>query len=250
MAQRWRLTLEYDGRDFAGWQLQNDAPTVQGAVERALAAFLGEPVRIAGAGRTDAGVHAAMQVASFVTDVDRRPDRVREGLNHFLPDAIACLDARPVDDAFDPRRSPHTKTYRYTWLSRPARSPLRAGRVWHVRQSLDAEAMHEAVQHLVGTHDFTTFRSVGCSAKHPVRTLLDAAVSRVDDEVHLQMRGTGFLRHMVRIVAGTLREVGRGKRTVDGFAAALAARDRSVAGPTAPPGGLLLAAIVYHDDPA
>lgn len=243
--QRWRLTVEYDGADFAGWQIQEDAPTIQGALEEALASLLGEHPRVAGAGRTDAGVHAAMQVASFVTAVRREPERMRDGLNHFLPSAIACLDAAPVPMAFDPRRAPHAKTYRYTWLVRPAPSPLRAGRVWHERRPLDVDAMDRAVRCIVGTHDFTSFRAAGCSATHAVRTLPDARVEAVGDEVRLVVRGTGFLRHMVRILAGTLHEVGRGRRTVDDFEATLAARDRARAGPTAPPHGLLLAEIVY-----
>jgi len=243
--RRWRIDLEYDGADFAGWQLQENARTVQGAVEEALQSLLGERPRIAGAGRTDAGVHAAMQVATFVTAVPREPERMRAGLNRFLPRAIACLQASTVPMAFDPRRDPHIKTYHYTWLVRPSRSPLRANRVWHERGTLDVPAMQAAARAIEGTHDFTSFRAAGCTATHAVRTIPEVRVAVAADEVRLTMRGTGFLRHMVRIVAGTLHQVGRGKRTVESVAETLAARDRTRAGPTAPPGGLLLAAIEY-----
>ena len=244
--RRWRLDVEYDGSGFAGWQIQDGAPTIQGAIEEALFKILGDRPRVAGAGRTDAGVHAAMQVASFVTHVTREPSKLRDGLNHYLPEAIACLEARPVAMHFDPRRDPHTKTYRYTWLVRPVRSPLRAGRVWHERRSLDVPAMDAAARTIVGTHDFTSFRAAGCMATHPVRTIPEARVDSFDDEVRFTARGTGFLRHMVRIVAGTLYEVGRGRRTVAEFEAALRSKARREAGRTAPPGGLLLAAIDYE----
>ncbi len=247
-AQRWRIDVEYDGTDFAGWQIQEGARTIQGTLEAALAELLpGDRPRVSGAGRTDAGVHAARQVATFVTAVRREPDQMRDGLNRFLPDTIACLAASRVPMAFDPRRDPHVKTYRYTWLVRPSPSPLRRGRVWHERRPLDAGAMDTAIRCIVGTHDFTSFRAAGCSASHPVRTVPEARVVEAGDEVRLEVRGTGFLRHMVRILAGTLHEVGRGRRTVEAFAATLRACDRSQAGPTAPPGGLLLAAIDYDD---
>ncbi|MEN0066290.1 MAG: tRNA pseudouridine(38-40) synthase TruA [Myxococcota bacterium] len=246
-SQRWRIDLEYDGRDFAGWQLQPGTATIQGAIEDALTHLLGQSVRVAGAGRTDAGVHAAKQVASFVTTVERPPERMRGGLNRFLPSSIACLSAQPVPLTFDPRRDPHVKTYRYTWLVRPSRSPLREGRVWHERRPLEVSTMHTAVQAIVGTHDFTSFRAVGCSAKHPIRTVPEACVEAVGDEVRLEVRGTGFLRHMVRILAGTLHEVGRGKRTLDEFVAVLEGKDRTQAGPTAPASGLLLADITYDE---
>lgn len=244
---RWRIDLEYDGAPFAGWQLQPNARTVQGELEAALLPLLGHPARVAGAGRTDAGVHAAMQVATFVSSAPREPHAIRDGLNARLPLEIACTQALVVPGDFDPRRDPHTKRYRYTWLVRSSRSPLRRSRAWHVRAPLDLGAMQQAVACLVGTHDFSSFRAAGCSAKHPNRTLEGATVQAAGDEIHLIMMGTGFLRHMVRIVAGSLYDVGRGRRPVGWLSELLAARDRSRAGKTAPPHGLLLERIVYLD---
>lgn len=243
--QKWRLVLEYDGEPFAGWQLQAGQPTVQGAVEAALEPLLGHAVRIGGAGRTDSGVHAAMQVACFVTETERTPKAIRDGLNARLPASVACLEAAPVPVTFDPRHAPHTKTYRYTWLVSPTRRPLRQGRAWHVRQALNVAAMRGAALALQGTHDFSSFRAAGCSATHPVRTVEQVRVRSEGDEIWLQILGTGFLRHMVRIVAGTLHEVGRGRRDEAWFRDVLEARDRGRAGRTAPPQGLLLERIDY-----
>ncbi|MEQ1504330.1 MAG: tRNA pseudouridine(38-40) synthase TruA [Myxococcota bacterium] len=243
---RWRLHLEYDGSGYEGWQLQGDKPTVQRDVEQALARFLGEPARVRAAGRTDTGVHAAMQIVCFDTEQPRRPSQVCNGLNSLLPPAIACLGADVVPDTFDPRHAPHVKTYRYTYLCRLGRSPLRAGRVWHVRGPLDVPAMDEAVRAVVGTHDLSTFRAVGCSAATTVRTVEGADVIAVGDEAHLRIHGTGFLRHTVRILAGSLHEVGRGRRPAGWIAEILAACDRELAGRTAPPEGLMLEAIRYR----
>jgi tRNA pseudouridine38-40 synthase len=239
------MHLEYDGSGFAGWQLQGETPTVQLAMERALLQLLGEPTRIFAAGRTDTGVHAEMQVACFDTEVQRTARAVRDGLNAHLPPTVACVSAELVGEGFDPRHSPHTKTYRYTWLCRPSRSPLRAGRVWHVREPLDVAAMQLAVQSVVGTHDFSTFRAEGCTARHPIRTLESASVTQSGEEVHLRVLGTGFLRHSVRIMAGSLQEVGRGRRPASWIAEILAQKDRKAAGRTAPAEGLVLERIEY-----
>ncbi|HHO49936.1 MAG TPA: tRNA pseudouridine(38-40) synthase TruA [Deltaproteobacteria bacterium] len=243
---RWRIDLEYDGAPFAGWQLQPNARTIQGEVEAALRALLGHPARVSAAGRTDAGVHAALQVATFVSSAPRAPRSIRDGLNAHLPPEIACTQALVVPDHFDPRRTPHVKVYRYAWLVRVPRSPLRRHRAWHVRTPLDLTAMQQAVACLVGTHDFSSFRASGCSARHPNRTLEGASVQAAGDELHLRLVGTGFLRHMVRIVAGSLYDVGRGHRRVEWIAELLAARDRGLAGKTAPPHGLLLEQITYR----
>jgi tRNA pseudouridine38-40 synthase len=243
---RWKLHLEYDGGSFAGWQLQPNAPTVQAALEAALERFLGHPARVRAAGRTDTGVHAEMQVACFDTEVQRTPKAVRAGLNALLPPSVSCVDAEVVADAFDPRHAPHVKTYRYTWLVREARSPLRAGRVWQVRPPLDPVAMDLAVAAVVGTHDFSSFRAEGCTATHPVRTVASAEVRTAPgDEVVLRIRGTGFLRHSVRILAGTLYEVGRGARPAEWVAEVLERRDRQGAGRTAPAEALVLERIDY-----
>ncbi len=243
---RWRLDLEYDGGAFAGYQLQPNADTVQAALERALSTLFDHPVRAHAAGRTDTGVHAEQQVVVFDSEVARSPHQVREGLNALLPEAVACLQARVVADGFDPRRHPHTKTYVYSWLDRAARSPLRRHRVWAVRRTLDPDAMHRAVEAVVGTHDFSSFRAEGCTSTHPVRTVPSAVVERAGDEVHLVIRGTGFLRHMVRILAGTLTDVGLGRRPDSHVTDVLAARNRGRAGITAPAQGLCLASIEYE----
>jgi len=242
---RWRIDVEYDGSRFAGWQLQPGQATVQGALEEALAQLVGHPARVHGAGRTDAGVHALQQVAMFDTDVERNQRAVRDGLNAFLPDDVAVTHARVAQPGFHPRHSPHRKTYRYTWLVRPARPAWLRGRCWHVRHELDADRMHEAVGALVGTHDFSSLRAAGCSARHAVRTLEGASVRAEGEQVVLRVHGTGFLRHMVRILAGSLVQVGRGRQPPSWLAEVVAARDRRRAGQTAPPGGLVLERIDY-----
>ena len=240
------MVLEYDGRPFAGWQIQDGVRTIQGEVEAALAPLLGHFARVRAAGRTDAGVHAAMQIAAFRTRAQRSAKAIRDGLNARLPPEVACLAADPVGDGFDPRHSPHTKTYRYTWLVAPARSPLRRGRSWHVRRPLRVVDMREGALRLQGTHDFSSFRAAGCSSTHPVRTLEAVRVVQQRDEVHLEVMGTGFLRHMVRIIAGCLFEVGRGRHPSAWMGEVLQARDRARAGKTAPAQGLLLKRIDYR----
>lgn len=247
---RWKLHLEYDGAGFAGWQLQGQTPTVQLAVETALERLLGQPTRVKAAGRTDTGVHAEMQIATFDTEVQRSPRAVRDGLNAHLPRAVACVSAEIVDERFDPRHTPHVKIYRYTWLCRPARSPLRAGRAWHVRDPLDVQAMAEGALAVQGTHDFSTFRAEGCTARHTLRTVEGVSVTARGDEIWLRITGTGFLRHSVRILAGSLYEVGRGRRPPGWIAEILERRDRTAAGRTAPAEGLVLESIVYRTESA
>lgn len=242
---RWRLDLEYDGGPFAGFQLQPNATTIQAVLESALSRLCAHPVRVHAAGRTDTGVHARQQVVVFDSPAERSPFQVREGLNALLPAEIACVEATVAGDGFDPRHHPHVKTYTYTWWDRPARSPLRRHQVWALRHRLDEAAMDRAAAVLVGTHDFSSFRAEGCTSTHPVRTVPHCGVVRDGDRVVLTVRGTGFLRHMVRIVAGTLTDIGRGRRPVEHLAAVLAARDRRRAGQTAPARGLCLDAIEY-----
>lgn len=245
MSVRWRIDLEYDGGGFVGWQLQPSGRSVQGVVEEALERLLGHPARLRAAGRTDAGVHAEQQVAVFDAAVRRDERAILGGLNGFLPEDVAVVAACVVPDDFDPRRAPHTKRYRYRWLDRPARSPLRRGRAWHHRHRLDDEAMDRAARQLEGQHDFSAFRAVGCSAAHPVRSVEGCRVERHGDEVHLVADGTGFLRHMIRIVAGSLTEVGLGRRPPEWLADVLEGRDRERAGRTAPAHGLTLERITY-----
>jgi len=245
--RRFRLTLEYDGADFVGWEVQPGQRSVQGEVERALARVVGHPVRVAVSGRTDSGVHALGQVAAFTTSADRSPATVRSALNALLPDDVACSRAELVALDFDPRRQARTKHYRYRWLDSSVRSPLRRGLVHRVRSPLDADAMHEGALALCGTHDFASFRAAGCSAATTVRTIPRWQVHRVADEVHLEVWGHGFLRHMVRIAAGTLGEVGRGARPPAWVGQVLAARSRPAAGPTAPACGLTLVSVTYEE---
>lgn len=245
---RWKLVLEYDGRDFAGWQHQRGQRTVQETLETAIAALVGHPAHVTVAGRTDAGVHAEAQVCSFLTTTVREERAVREGLNYHLPRDVAIVKAELVDDRFDARHWSWGKHYRYSYLTRTSRSPLREARSWHVRD-LDAARMADGARHLVGRHDFSSFRSAGCAATHPVRTIEAIEVGVEGDLIVMDVRGQGFLRHMVRIIAGTLADVGRGRRPPAQIAEVLAARDRLAAGKTAPPQGLTLVEVRYGDGP-
>jgi tRNA pseudouridine38-40 synthase len=243
---RWKLTLEYDGGPFVGWQRQDNGPSVQAAVERAIENFCGERATLFGAGRTDAGVHALAQVAHVDIAKAATADTVRDALNfHLKPDPIAILSAEAVGDNFHARFDATMRHYRYRILSRRAPPTIERGRVWHVGTPLDPAVMHEAAQCLVGKHDFTSFRAVACQADSPVKTLDDLTVAAAGEEIHIYARARSFLHHQVRNIAGTLKLVGEGKWMPDDVSAALAARDRSRGGPTAPPEGLSLIAVDY-----
>jgi tRNA pseudouridine38-40 synthase len=243
---RYRLTLEYDGSAYNGFQAQTDQPTVQGSVEAAITAFCGETVRLAAAGRTDTGVHATGQVISLDLEKAWPAQTVMNALNaHLVGEAIAVLDCEGVEDDWHARFSATGRRYLYRILNRPGPPALDAGRVWHMRKSLDADAMHAAAQALVGLHDFTTFRDVNCQSKSPEKTLDVARVSRVGEEVHLVFEARSFLHRQVRSMTGTLAEVGLGRWTIDDVAAALAARDRAACGPVAPSTGLYLTGVRY-----
>lgn len=248
--QRWRLVVEYHGSAFVGWQIQPAGRSVQGVLEAAAEALFGHPCAMRASGRTDAGVHALGQVVAFDAHAPRSPRAVRDGLNANLPSDVAVVGARPVVSSFDPRRDQVRKTYRYAWLDRRARSPLVADRAWHVHAGhLDDRRMHDAVQALVGTHDMASFRAVGCAARHTVRTLEAARVGRDGDLVWMELVGTGFLRHMVRIVAGTVTEVGLGRAPITRVEEARVAQRRDAAGRTAPAHGLTLIEVCYADGP-
>jgi tRNA pseudouridine38-40 synthase len=240
-----KLTLEYDGTAYHGWQAQPALPTIQGRLEEALGRLIGAPVSVMGAGRTDAGVHALGQVASFRAVVRLEPPRLRRALNACLPPDICVRAVEEETPDFDARRSARGKLYRYTLLRRETPSAFQARVSLHVPYPLDLAAMQEGATALLGTHDFTSFRAGSCGAPSPVRTVREAAW-RVDGEWwHFEIRGNGFLQHMVRIIVGTLLEVGRGRRTVASVAEALGACDRRRAGQTAPPHGLFLVAVDY-----
>jgi tRNA pseudouridine38-40 synthase len=243
---RYRLTLEYDGSAYNGFQAQTDQPTVQGSVEAAITAFCGETVRLAAAGRTDTGVHATGQVISLDLEKAWPAQTVMNALNaHLVGEAISVLDCEGVEDDWHARFSATGRRYLYRILNRPGPPALDAGRVWHMRKSMDADAMHAAAQVLVGLHDFTTFRDVNCQSKSPEKTLDVATVRRVGEEVHLVFEARSFLHRQVRSMTGTLAEVGLGRWTIDDVATALAARDRAACGPVAPSTGLYLTGVRY-----
>jgi tRNA pseudouridine38-40 synthase len=243
---RYRLTVEYDGGPYKGFQAQADLPTVQGEIERALTAFSGETVRVHAAGRTDTGVHATGQVIHVDLARDWEPGVVMNALNaHLFPAPIAVLEAARAPDDFHARFSAVGRRYLYRILSRPGPPALERGRVWHVRTPLDAEAMHAAAQVLVGLHDFTTFRDAACQAKSPVKTLDEARIARRGEEVVVTFAARSFLHRQVRSMVGSLAEVGRGVWSEEDLAAALAARARAACGPVAPAQGLCLVEVIY-----
>ena len=241
-----RLVVEYDGSHLHGWQRQDNAPTVQQHLEEALAKLLTHEVQVTGASRTDAGVHARGQVASFRTEREIPLHGVRRGLNSLLPDSIAIRDASEVPPDFHARFSATGKHYRYTLLVRPERSPRYRDRAWHHPEPLSVSAMHDASRMLIGEHDFSAFRAAGCAAKTTVRRVDSIALTRIhQDLVEIDIRGNAFLRQMVRIIVGTLTEVGTGRRQPAQVAEILASKDRSKAGVTAPPQGLELIEVRY-----
>jgi tRNA pseudouridine38-40 synthase len=244
---RFRLVVEYDGTPFVGWQRQDNGPSVQAALEEAVFRFCGEPINVFGAGRTDSGVHALCQVAHFDITRDAPADTVRDALNfHLRPAPVSVLSAEKVGDDFHARFSATRRDYLYRIVNRRAPLALERGRAWQVLVPLDAEAMHAAAQVLVGKHDFTSFRAAACQADSPLRTLDSIAVARSGEEIRIALSARSFLHSQVRIIAGTLRNVGEGKWGAADVAAALAACDRAAAGPTAPPDGLYLVQVGYE----
>ena len=248
---RFALKIEYDGGPFAGWQAQADQPSVQGAIEAALARLdpgFAAGARVAAAGRTDAGVHATGQVAHIDLSKTWKADKVRDAINAHLRlngEAVAIFAVQAVADDFDARFSAKARHYVYRILNRRAPPALQAGKVWWVPKKLDAAAMHEAAQPLLGKHDFTTFRSTECQAKSPEKTLDRLDVSRAGEEVHVNASARSFLHNQVRSMVGSLAFVGDGKWSADDLSAALAARDRSACAPVAPPEGLYLVRVDY-----
>jgi tRNA pseudouridine38-40 synthase len=243
---RYRLLLEYDGTPFIGWQFQADGPSVQGAIEMAIAAFAGEKVTIQGAGRTDAGVHAVGQVAHFDIAAEHDGGTVRDALNFYLrPQPIAVLAAERVADDFNARLSARKRHYIYRIRNRRPDLALDLNRMWRVPRTLDDRAMHAAAQRLLGHHDFTTFRSADCQAKSPMKTLDQLDVVREGDEIQVIASARSFLHNQVRSMVGSLVNVGEGKWNADGLFAALQARDRTRCGQVAPACGLYLVRVDY-----
>jgi tRNA pseudouridine38-40 synthase len=243
---RYKIIVEYDGAPFAGWQYQDNSPSVQRAIMTAIEAFSGEKVMVQGAGRTDAGVHALGQVAHFDLASERDTDTVRDAINaHLRPLPVAILSAERVPSDFDARRSAVRRHYLYRIANRRPDLAIERGRAWRIPRRLDAEAMHAAAQRLVGKHDFTTFRSTECQAKSPEKTLDRLDVSRAGDEIHISAVARSFLHNQVRSMVGSLVPVGDGKWQAADLARALEARDRSACGPGAPPDGLYLVKVDY-----
>jgi tRNA pseudouridine38-40 synthase len=243
---RYKLVIEYDGAPFVGWQVQENGPSVQGALEAAVAAFCGEAASVRGAGRTDAGVHALGQVAHLDLAREWDADAVRDAINaHLRPHPIAVLSAEPVTLAFDARFSARQRHYLYRIIDRRAPLALERSRAWRIPRPLDAQAMHAAAQRLVGRHDFTTFRAAECQAKSPIKTLDRLDVERLGDEVRIHASARSFLHHQVRSMVGSLALVGEGKWSAADLAHALEARDRAACGPVAPPDGLYLVSVDY-----
>ena len=243
---RYKLIIEYDGTPFSGWQIQDNAATVQGALEAAVTAICGEAVRVHGAGRTDAGVHALGQVAHCDIAKPFAPGRLRDGLNaHLRPAPVGVLSADIVPDTFEARFSAIKRHYRYRIANHRANLALDIGRVWRVPRPLDHEAMHDAAQRLLGKHDFTTFRDTECQARSPEKTLDQLDVTRHGDAVEIVTSARSFLHSQVRSMVGSLVWVGEGRWSAGDLAAALAARDRAACGPVAPPQGLYLVRVDY-----
>ena len=245
---RYKLTIEYDGTPFIGWQAQDSGVSVQGVITDAVAAFAGERAAVAGAGRTDTGVHALGQVAHV--DLAREWDggTVRDALNsHLRPHPVAVLTAERVAEEFDARFSAIKRHYLYRVVNRRADLTLEQNRAWRVPRPLDDKAMNDAAQKLVGKHDFTTFRAAECQAKSPLKTLDRLDVTRYGDELRIRASARSFLQHQVRSMAGSLIHVGEGKWSADDLATALAARDRARCGQVAPPHGLYLVRVDYDE---
>jgi len=251
---RYALKVEYDGAPFAGWQRQMDQPSVQGAIEAALSRLEPGEHRIAAAGRTDAGVHARGQVCHCDLDKDWTPFRLSEAVNyHLKPLPVAVVDAAEVEGDWHARFSATERRYLFRLVSRRAPLTLEAGQVWQVKQALDLEAMQLAARHLIGLHDFTTFRSTLCQAASPVKTLDALEITRTETEwgteFRFHLRARSFLHNQVRSFVGTLERVGAGAWGPEDVRHALEARDRAACGPVAPPQGLYLVGVGYPDDP-
>ena len=240
-----KVVLEYDGSDFAGWQHQAKGRTVEAELKRALREITGKAHVVYAAGRTDAGAHAKGQVASFHTDGRISPQRLLGALNAHLPEDVAVLSTEEVADDFHARYSARWRRYRYRYLDRPSRAALERGRCWHVRRPLDVAAMAKAARALAGKHDWTSYCSASEPARDRVREMRSATVTRRGDFVELELVAEGFLRGLVRSIAGALAEVGRGDRPPEWVGQVLRARDRRKAPRTAPAGGLTLMGVIY-----
>ncbi|HEX5932551.1 MAG TPA: tRNA pseudouridine(38-40) synthase TruA [Pseudorhizobium sp.] len=248
---RFRMTVEYDGTAYVGWQMQENGHSVQAALQNGIRSLTGEPVSVRGAGRTDSGVHAVGQVIHADLSRNWQPYTLRNALNAHLGmvgEKVAVLDVRAVGDDFDARFSALKRHYLYRIITRPAPLALEAKRAWWVPKDLDHDAMHAAAQMLVGHHDFTTFRSAHCQAKSPMRTLDRLDVTREGSLIEIRASAQSFLHNQIRSFAGTLKLAGEGKMTPHDVRGALEARDRKACGPVAPPEGLYFMQVDYPGD--
>ncbi len=246
--RRIALTVEYDGTNLCGWQRQDNGPTVQGHIETVLSQILNGPIRVWGASRTDSGVHARGQVCHFDTTRPISVEGIVRGLNSLLPTTIAIANGRETNADFHARFSSRGKDYRYLIWNRPQRAPRLATRVWHIRRPLELGPMMSAANRLVGEHDFSAFRATGCSAKTANRAIYGIAIGgRSGGLIAIDVRGNAFLRNMVRIVVGTLADVGTGRLTTENISAILESKDRTQAGQTAPAAGLSLIRVHYTE---
>jgi tRNA pseudouridine38-40 synthase len=241
----FKITIEYDGINYHGWQTQTNGESIQAVLERAVSTFLGKPTRITGSGRTDAGVHALGQVANFIAAQEQDLHKLRRGLNALTPRDITIKEIQIVPHSFDARRDGRSRVYEYLILNRPTPSPFYLKRAWHLHQPLEVEAMRRAIPCLLGEHDFSSFRAAGCDAAHPVRKVYRTTLEQRGELLVYTIEATAFLRHMVRNIVGTLVELGHGLRTPQSFAELLEGRDRTKAGQTAPACGLYLLEVKY-----
>ena len=245
--KKFMAVVEYDGTDYHGWQLQKNLPTIQGSIESALSHILGIPTRVYGAGRTDAGVHALGQVAHFLADWSHSVEELRKGCNALLPADIVLRSLESASHDFHARHSARSKTYTYQIINQPIRSPLKRLYAWHVPHQLDVELLNRAASYLIGSHDFAAFGSPTEGTPSTIREVLEARweIMTSGGAIRFLIRGTGFLRYMVRSVVGTLVMVGKRKIMPEEFSEILKSCDRSLSGPTAPPHGLCLVSVDY-----
>lgn len=246
MTQRWKIVIEYDGSNYYGWQRQQDLPSIQQSIEEGILAFSGEKVIVHASGRTDAGVHAYGQVAHFDMEKDFTAKEIRDAPNHHMGDQpIAILSATKVDSDFNARFDAKKRYYKYVIKNRPTAPVIGGGYYWHMRLPLDVDAMQQAANHLIGQHDFTSFRDSQCQAKSPIKTLDQLDIYQEGDDIIFEVSARSFLHHQVRNFVGTLVKVGSGSWEADSIKDILDARDRTKAGPTAPSDGLFFVSIDY-----
>ncbi len=246
--KRIKLIVAYDGTNYCGWQIQNNGPTIEEELNKALSHLLGEDIHVIGASRTDAGVHARGNVCVFDTETQIPPEKICFAVNMGLPEDIAVQSSCEVDPAWHPRKCESTKTYEYRILNRPVALPTERVDTYFTHTPLDLDAMRQAASYVIGEHDFASFCASGAEVgKSTVRTVYSCRITEEDDLLTIRVSGSGFLYNMVRILVGTLLEIGRGQRAPEDMKAILMARDRSAAGPTAPAKGLTLAGISYED---